>query len=162
MDKPSVYLETSVISYYTSRFSRDLIVAGHQQITREWVDVHLGRFDAYASEIVVDECSKGDSTAAQARLEFLDSVEMLELTSNVLALARSFVDACVIPKPYSEDALHIATATSHGIDYLVTWNCKHIANAQIWNGLRRVSGGMGFELPIICTPEELMEDCDVR
>ena len=82
----------------------------------------------------------------------------MELNPDVLELAKRFVNEGSVPKPYSEDALHIAIATCHGIDYLVTWNCKHIANAQIWSKLRYISNNAGYELPIICTPEELMED----
>jgi predicted nucleic acid-binding protein len=158
MDNSSVYLETSVISYYTSKVSRDLVIAGHQQITRDWVENHLRRFDSFVSEIVVEECSRGDSKAAAARLEFLNEIGILELNPDVLDLAKKFVDEGSVPKPYSEDALHIAIATCHGIDYLVTWNCKHIANAQVWSKLRFISNSAGYELPIICTPEELMED----
>jgi hypothetical protein len=161
MDKPSVYLETSVISYYSSRFSRDLIIAGHQQLTRDWIDNHLHRFDAFVSEIVVEECSIGDPDAATARLKFLNGLGTLGLNSDVLALAKKLVEAGSVPKPFGEDALHIAIATCHGMDYLVTWNCKHIANAQIWGRLRQVINSVGYELPVICTPEELMEDKDV-
>ena len=156
MTKQSVYLETSVISYYASRFSRDLVVAGHQQITRDWLDNHAKKFELFTSEIVIRECSVGDKNASNVRLLLLDNFKFLELIEEALDLAKIFVGEGAIPKKAGEDSLHIALATVHGIDYLVTWNCKHIANAQIRSKLERIANRAGYELPAICTPEELM------
>jgi predicted nucleic acid-binding protein len=156
MVKQSVYLETSVISYYTSRFSRDLVVAGHQQITREWLDRHAHRFHFFTSEIVIRECSGGDKGAAKARLSILDDFQIIGLRDDALHLSKVFIRERAFPKKAAVDALHIALATVHGIDYLVTWNCKHIANAQIRSKLEKMANECGYELPTICTPEELM------
>jgi predicted nucleic acid-binding protein len=156
MVKQSAYLETSVISYYTSRFSRDLVVAGHQQITREWLDNYANRFHFFTSEIVIRECSGGDNAAAKVRLSILEDFQIIGLRDDALNLSKHFVKERAVPKKAGEDALHIAIATVHGIDYLVTWNCRHIANAQIRSKLERIANECGYELPTICTPEELM------
>src|SRR3989338_6488452 len=152
----TVYIETSVVSYLISNPSRDLVTAGHQQITREWWLSHLPKFRAYISELVFREASGGDQTAAKKRLDAVKDFPMLELTEDVLELAGSFIKKGPIPKNSIEDALHIAIATNHGIDYLVTWNCAHIANAQMRMKIAQICREFGYECPTICTPEELM------
>jgi predicted nucleic acid-binding protein len=154
--KQSVYLETTIVSYYTSRPSRDLVVAGHQQITKDWIDSQSQEFDVFISELVINECSDGDISAAQQRLQCIEKYAVLTLKPEVPALARELVDSGVIPSKCPEDAIHIALATLHGIDYLLTWNCKHIANAQLRTSLEKIVSNHGYILPVICTPEELM------
>jgi hypothetical protein len=131
-------------------------VAGHQQITREWLDNFGRRFHFYTSEIVIRECSGGDPGAAKVRLSILNEFHIIGLKDDALNLSKLFIKEKAVPKKAAEDALHIALATVHGIDYLVTWNCKHIANAQIRSKLERIANEYGYELPTICTPEELM------
>jgi predicted nucleic acid-binding protein len=155
--KPKAYVETSVVSYLTAWPSRDVVIAGHQQSTRDWWDICPANFELVASEIVVQEAAAGDAEAARERLEALDSVLLLEITEDALALARQLVGEGAIPSKATEDALHIALAAVHGIDYLVTWNCKHIANATMRSKIEDVCRSAGYEPPIICTPEELLE-----
>jgi predicted nucleic acid-binding protein len=154
--KESIYLETTIISYYSSRPNRDIVIAGHQQITKDFVDKSALRYDIFVSELVIEECKSGDKEAAILRLELLKTFKLLELNDAALSLAKSLVSSKIVPNQYAEDALHIALATIHGMDYLVTWNCKHIANAHIRNKLEKAIRKNGYILPVICTPEELM------
>lgn len=156
--KPKVYLETSVISYLTSRPSRDLIVAGHQQTTQDWWAERRHAFHLVASQLVMNEASSGDVEAAKARLEVLASVELLEAREDGHELAVALVADGPIPTVAAEDALHIAIAVTHGVEYLLTWNCKHIANASMRSSIDRICRRHGYEPTILCTPEELLED----
>ena len=153
----SVYIETSVISYLTARISRDLIVAGHQQITQEWWDNILPKLNAFISEAVILEASKGDVNAVKMRMQKLKHLKILEINSDVQTLADLYSIRLKIPKKAAMDALHLATASWHGMDYLVTWNCAHIANARTELLMRQINSEKGIETPVICTPEELME-----
>jgi hypothetical protein len=155
--KSSVYVETSVISYLTGQPSRDVIVAGRQALTIEWWGTCRQRFDVFVSALVVTEAEDGDPTAAQKRLGAIEGVPALDVTDEAKALARRMVDGGPIPKEYPEDALHIAVCALNGMDYLVTWNCTHLANATIRRQVERFLDVAGFVCPVICTPEELME-----
>ncbi|MCK5679685.1 type II toxin-antitoxin system VapC family toxin [bacterium] len=154
--KPKVYIETSVISYLTGKISRDLIVAGHQQITNEWWSERKNDFDMYISQLVVQEASGGDPVASQKRLKALKELPLLEMNKQVADLSQIFVNVGVVPERAVEDSVHIATATIHKINYLLTWNCKHIANAEIRTSIYKVCKQSGYIAPIICTPEELL------
>jgi predicted nucleic acid-binding protein len=151
-----VYLETSVISYLVSRPSRDLVVAAHQQITRQWWEECRESFQLYVSQMVIQEAGSGDPAAAQRRLGELVAIPLLGLTDEAQALARELIENGALPRQAVEDALHIALATVHGMDYLLTWNCRHIANARMREAVVSVCMMRGYEPPVICTPEELM------
>lgn len=154
--KPKLYIETSTISYLVARPSRDLIIAANQQVTHEWWDTRRTEFDLYVSQIVIDEASEGDQEAAQQRLDKLKDIPLLELKIEALQLAEKFIQQQALPEKASQDALHISVATIYGMDYLLTWNCKHIANAMIIKKISRIATQRGYELPTICTPHELM------
>ena len=154
--KPKAYIETSVISYLTARPSRDLITAAHQQLTIDWWEDRRTDFDLYVSQLVVREASAGDEIAARRRMEAIQQIPLLELNEEALILARSLVEDGPLPAKASEDALHIAVATVHGMDFLLTWNCKHIANAEMRNLIVEVCRSQGYEPAITCTPEELL------
>lgn len=151
-----VYVETSIVSYLTARPSRDLIVAGHQQVTHEWWRTHRSRFHLYASQLVIREASGGDPEAADARLRALDGLALLEILPTAVTLSQALVARGALPQKATADALHIAVAAAHGIEYLLTWNCKHIANAEIRPLIERTCRAHGVEPPVLCTPEELM------
>lgn len=153
----TVYVESSVVSYLRSRISRDLVLAARQQETRDWWEDDRRRYEVYASEIVVREISRGDREAAAERLEALRDVPNLDLNEESYSLAEVLLDSGAIPKEYPEDALHIAVATVHGIDYLLTWNFRHINNAAHRSAIEHAVRAHGFECPVICTPEELTE-----
>ncbi|PSB62910.1 DNA-binding protein [filamentous cyanobacterium CCP1] len=152
----AVYIETSILGYLTARPSRDLVVAANIEITREWWDTRRSDFQLYTSQAVVKETSQGDAQIATQRLEIIRDLELLELNQSVLDLAEQFLERSSLPAKADVDAVHIATATIHGMDYLLTWNCKHIANAQIQKKLAEISFDSGYELPILCTPYELL------
>lgn len=153
--KPLVYLETSVVSYLAARPSRDLIVAAHQQITQQWWD-QKGSWTLYTSRLVVTEASGGDIDAAAKRIELLQGVPQLALTSDVEMLVEQLMKFAALPATALEDAFHIGLAIAHGMDFLVTWNCTHIANATKRNLISKIAGNAGYVMPVICTPEELL------
>lgn len=158
MTKPAVYLETSVVGYATSRLSRDLVVAAHQQITREWFASRARGYDLFVSQMVVHEASGGDEEAARERMAFLQGIPRLGVTTGAGELAAKLVESGAVPRNAAEDALHIAVAAVHGVDYLLTWNCRHIANAAMRQAIEAACREAAYEPPVICTPEELMND----
>ena len=151
-------METSVISYLTSRLSRDLIVAGHQQITQEWWANQRDKFEVFVSQTVLEEATVGDQEAAQQRLGVIESLSLLEISEEAVALAKDLIRIGPLPEKAEVDALHIAIAVTNRVDYLLTWNCKHLANAALRNGIEHVCRSRGYDPVIICTPEELLED----
>jgi predicted nucleic acid-binding protein len=156
--KGKVYVETSVISYLTSRLSRDLIVAGHQQITQEWWANHRDKFELFVSQTVLEEIAGGDQEAAQQRLSVIESLPLQEITEEAIALAKDLVRLGPLPEKAAVDALPIAIAVTNKVDYLLTWNCKHLANAALRSRIERVCRARGYDPVVICTPEELLED----
>lgn len=153
--KKSVYIETSIVSYLTARGSRDLVLAARQQLTGEWWDDCRQSFDLFTSPLVLKEASQGDPSAAARRMDVLHGIPELELGDEVVALAEALMKAGALPEMANEDALHIAIAAVSRMDYLLTWNCRHIDNAQMKPIIRSVCSGQGFVCPEICTPEEL-------
>jgi len=154
--KPKLYLESTIPSYLTAWPSRDLIVAGHQQVTHEWWRNRKDDFDIYISQFVLDEAGAGDPEASRKRLAAIEGFEQLDITEEVSNLAAAIIASGVIPQNSPTDAAHIAIAAVHGMQFLITWNCAHIANAEIASVIERVCRSHGFECPVICTPEELM------
>jgi hypothetical protein len=156
LTKPKVYLETTIVSYLTASPSRDIVQAAHQQITREWWE-RRQQFDLFVSQAVITEAHRGDAVAAARRLAALEDVAVLEVTEDATKLAGAFLDQHALPAKAALDALHIAVAVVMGMDYVLTWNCTHIANAAIRPKLEDACRKLGYEPPVICTPEELME-----
>ncbi len=154
--KESVYIETSILGYLTARPTKNLILAANIEITRDWWDSCSNDFTLYISQIVLDEVAQGDAEIAAKRLELIQNLALLELNQNIKNLAAQFLLKSNLPPKASDDASHIAAATVYGLDYLLTWNCKHIANAQIQKKLSQISTEFGYELPTICTPYELL------
>lgn len=155
--KPSVYLETTVFGYLAMRGSGMLRVAANQQTTRDWWDEHRQRFDLFISRFVIDECSDGDPAAAQERLAYLEGIPLLQLPEDTGSLAASLLSGVPLPEKARVDALHISVAAVNGIQYLLTWNCKHIANPSMRPRIERLCRELGYEPPTICTPQELLE-----
>ncbi len=155
-----VYVETSVISYLTARPSTNIIVAAHQHLTRRWWN-QRDQFELLTSELVLEEASLGDPALAKKRLALLEELHALGITDEASALAHAILRASVLPAKAFADALHISTAAVHSLDYLVTWNCSHIANAQLLPRVRAVVEKAGYPMTFVCTPEELLgEDHD--
>lgn len=156
--KASVYLETTVVSYYTAWPSQNLIIAAHQQITHEWWRTRLHDFDIFISQFILDEAGQGDSKASEDRLKELESFELLEVTEKALEIAQSIMEIKgFIPEKAATDAAHIGMAAAHGIHFLLTWNCKHLANAEMSDRVAQVCDQHDRVCPVICTPEELLE-----
>ena len=153
----TVYLETSIIGYLTSRPSRDLITAANQQLTRDWWDEHGEQYSLYVSETVIAEISAGDPQAAQERLDAIGDIPILDVTEDAENLADKLLKQVPLPHNAEIDALHIAIATVNGINFLLTWNCAHIANAALQPQIAAICRSAGYEPPTICTPQQLME-----
>ncbi|MDH4187060.1 MAG: type II toxin-antitoxin system VapC family toxin [Nitrospira sp.] len=151
----SVYVETSVISYYAARPSQDIVTAARQTITQEWWNEARGRYESYISVLVVEEAKAGDAVAAQRRSDALSGLPILEINDATVSLAKHLIDGGLIPETSAEDALHIAVATVHGMDFLLTWNFRHINNAEMKARIGAAIEALGYECPIICSPEEL-------
>jgi hypothetical protein len=151
-----VYLETTIISYLTARPSRSVLSAAHQQITVDWWTRRRHDFDLLVSELVLREAEAGDPEAARRRLEILAGLPRLTLTKEAIELAADFLRKGLLPEKAAEDGMHIAIATAHDVDYLLTWNCAHIANPEIQERLAKFLYERGLVLPFICTPEELL------
>jgi predicted nucleic acid-binding protein len=156
--KSKVYIETSIVSYLTGRRSRDLVIAAHQELTRQWWEERAGQFVLVISELVQQEAARGDPEASRIRITALDGIDILRVNDEAVSLAERLVSAELIPKESAADAFHIALAAVHGIDYLLTWNCKHLANASRRSRIEAFIKDAGFISSVICTPEELMED----
>jgi predicted nucleic acid-binding protein len=155
-NKKSIYIETSIISYLTARPSSDLLAAAWQKITIDWWDTQRNRFNLYASEVVIEEAGRGDEIAVARRLEALTGISLLTITDEVLSFSEILIQNGVLPKKAIGDSLHIALAAVHGIDYLLTWNYRHIINAEMKPLIRSACLENKYAYPEICTPQELM------
>ncbi len=156
--KPKVYIETTIISYLTAWRSPQLVMAAHQEATRNWWDDDRQYFDLFISEAVIQEVSAGDADAPERRMKALDGISELQLTEEAQLLAKALIEKGELPAKAAIDALHIAIATVNGMDYLLTWNCKHIANATLRVSMESICLEEGYILPVICTPLELIEE----
>ena len=155
--KPSVYIETTIPSYLTAWQSPQIVMAARQQITHDWWNNHRDNFDLFISQVVLDESGGGDPDASAKRLEVLRGIDVLEPPENVGQIVDALLKQVPLPENAANDALHIAISVGNGIDYLLTWNCRHIANATLHTRMEAVCETLGFELPTICTPEQLIE-----
>jgi predicted nucleic acid-binding protein len=154
----TVYVETTVVGTIAGRVHPDLTIAARQTITRRWWATATSRYRLLISQLVLDECAGGDPMAAKERLEEINALPLVDITEQVRDLADDLMASGAIPASEPRDALHIAVAAVHGIEYLVTWNFKHIANATMRGRIESACRDAGFEPPIICTPEELAGD----
>jgi hypothetical protein len=154
--KPRVYLETTIPSLLTAWPSRDVLIAGQQQATRDWWNERRRRYDLFVSVLVMTEVERGDVTAAKERITMLQECQVLPYPIEAEELTRALLSSRLIPAKAETDAAHVAIAAVYGMDFLLTWNCRHIANAAIVEKLRDVCAGKGFPAPVICTPHELM------
>lgn len=152
-----VYVETTVVSYLTAKPSRDIMIASHQEATRELWPELLTKYDAYISALVFEEAKRGDPDQAKMRLAAIEPFPLLDIDDEARSLAENFIAKKAIPAEYPEDALHIALAAVNGIDVLITWNFAHLNNPFTRKMIRQIVEGEGFVCPEICSPEELME-----
>ena len=156
----SICIESSVVSYLAARPSRDLVVAGNQQVTRDWGETRRGECELFVSDVVVEECAAGDPTAASERGVFLAGLSVLTTTEEAEALADAQLSAMALPQTAALDALHIGVTAVNGIDILLMWNCAHIANPFMQPQITAACMEFGVIPPIICTPLQLIEASD--
>jgi hypothetical protein len=154
--KASVYIETTIVSYLVAQPTKDLIQAAHQQVTRDWWATR-DRFDLYVSAAVVAEARRGDTSAAARRIGELRDIPMLTSGPGTGVLVRSLLRSGALPTTARVDAAHVAIAAINGVDFLLTWNLRHLANAAVRGKIDEACRRAGLVPPIICTPEELME-----
>lgn len=152
---PSVYVETSLLSYLTARPSTDLIVAANQELSRQWWELRRSEYRLCVSDLVTDEAARGNPEAASRRLKIASKLEHIDFDEESIRLSRKILESGIIPTKADTDAAHVAVSARHGMNYLATWNCRHIANATIMRRLVDLLSGEGYELPIICTPYAL-------
>lgn len=154
----SVYLETSILSYLRSRPSSQVIVAARQLLTHQWWNDERLKYELVVSQYVIDEASLGDPTLSADRLAAIQNIPVLPPDPVIPQIASEILAKAILPTKAQLDALHIAAAAFHRVEYLLTWNCKHIANARILPRIQKLLNGMSIPMPTICTPEELLED----
>jgi predicted nucleic acid-binding protein len=152
----TVYLETTFVGHLAGRLHPDAIVAARQLATRKWWTSESARYILYVSQLVLDECASGDPSAASERLQEIQSLDLLAATLPVDELAKDLIAGNAIPSSEPRDAFHVAIAAVHGMNYLLTWNFKHIANAALRHRIEEICRDVGYEPPVICTPDELM------
>ncbi len=155
--KPRLYLETTIPSYLVARRSRDLRLAADQETTEEWWETHRQNYELFISEAVLDEASDGDPTFATKRLAVLEGLPRLGAISAADALVARLLDEQIIPAVAAPDAVHVAMAAVHGMDFLLTWNCRHIHNPVLERRIQAACRACGFACPVICSPSELLE-----
>lgn len=157
MSRPTAYIETTVIGHLVGRMLAEPIVAGRQTVTRQWWPTAIVKYRFFVSKVVADECAAGDPDAADERLAVLDTLEFLATSPSVDELAGKLISKFAVPKTEPRDAIHISLAAVNGVDYLVSWNFRHIVNPTTRSAIERVCRDAGFVPPMICTPDELME-----
>jgi predicted nucleic acid-binding protein len=153
----SAYIETTVIGHLTGRILDDQIIAGRQRVTRLWWPIAIKEYELFVSSVVADECSAGNADAAAERMEIVNSLSFLEITPITDQLAADLIAQYAVPATEPRDALHIAISAVNGIEYLVSWNFKHIVNPKTRSAIERVCEDAGYSPPMICTPDELLE-----
>ena len=157
MTRPTAYIETTVIGHLVGRILADPIVAGRQAVTRQWWPSATTKYRLFVSSVVADECGAGDPEAAKERIAVLDSLEFIATSPAVDQLARNLIEEFAVPKTEPRDAVHISLSAVNGLEYLVSWNFKHIVNPTTRAAIERVCRNAGFVPPMICTPDELLE-----
>ncbi len=154
MDK--VYIETSIVSHAAAWPSRDVAIAGLQQQARDWWANERHKFELVTSQLTLDEAADGDPLAATDRLKMLDGLPLVDISGDVQALAQQIIEAHVMPEKAAADALHVAAAALAGVDYLLTLNCKHIANAHELPRIYQLLDREGLGQLLICTPAQFL------
>lgn len=156
----ALFIETTIPSYYVARPSRNVVQLARQELTREWWDFHRSGYELFTSQVVLDEAGDGDAAMAEERLKLLVTIPLLDISEQVDDLADELMRSAILPPAAARDALHIACAAVHQMQFLLTWNCKHIANPHLQDRTRSCFSRHGIDLPVICTPEEFIGDDD--
>jgi len=154
--KAKLYLETTIPSYYVARPSRDLVLSAHQKLTRRWWKERFRDFEVFISDVVLDEISRGEPAMIAKRVKLVKELPLLAATDEARRLAEALIKSGPLPVKAARDAAHIALSAVHGMHFLLTWNCRHIANAEMLRHIERVCGRYGFNCPVVCTPDEML------
>ena len=154
--KAKLYMESTIPSYYVARPSHDVIMVAKQKLTRDWWDTRIKDFEIFVSDSVMDEISAGEAAMARKRIELLQPFTLLATNDRVIEVAEALIHGGPLPKKAARDATHIALSAVHRMHFLLTWNCTHIANAQMFAQMRTICQAHGFDCPVICTPGELL------
>jgi hypothetical protein len=154
----TLYVETSIVSYLRQRPISQVVMAARQLLTHQWWDEERRNYELVTSQYVLDEAGEGEPSLAAARLELLKGIPLLPLDPGIVVIADEILSRAILPPKAPIDALHIAVVAYHRIQYLLTWNCKHLANARILPRVHEVLADLGYPIPIICTPEEMVSD----
>lgn len=152
----TVYIETTIVGHLGGRILNDALIALRQRSTRLWWTAQSSRYKCFVSLLVIDECSAGNAASAEERLRIISNLDVLGGSPEADELANALLNSKAIPVSEPRDAMHISLAATNGVKYLLTWNFKHIANAQLRSKIEGTCRANGFEPPIICTPDELM------
>jgi hypothetical protein len=155
--KPTVYLETTIPSYLTAWASRDLVVAGHQKSTMDWWRDSRHTYDLIVSDVVMIEVAQGDPVAAKGRLDKVRDLPQLVTTPLVRGLAEDYIKLLRLPADAFPDAFHLALSVVNAVDYLLTWNCRHLANPRVMRTITQENAARGLAVPLIVTPEQLLQ-----
>ncbi len=155
---PTVYIETSIVSYLRQRPSSQVVMAARQLLTHQWWNNERANYELVVSQYVIDESSAGDPVLAEERLASLEGIPLLPLEAEIVEIAEEIMNRAILPPKARTDALHIAIVAHHRIQYLLTWNCRHIANAKILPRIYEVLSDLSIPAPVICTPEEMLSD----
>lgn len=156
MEKPTLYMETTIPSFLLAKPSRNLVANGRQELTRAWWRRDHARFEVFISETVLEEAMRGNRTAAAERLEFLKQFPMISANDDVRRLTGIYIARHIVPEVKPGDAVHLALTVIHRVQFLCTWNFKHLANAFMLQRLRNLHEKLGLFTPQVCTPEELL------
>lgn len=159
---PTLYVETSIVSYLRQQPSVRVITAARQLLTHQWWNQERSKYELVTSQYVIDEASDGEPSLAEARLRALKGIPLLPAEAGVQGIADEIMARAILPPKAVFDALHIAITAHHEIDYLLTWNCRHIANGKILSRVHAVLHDLAVPIPVICTPEELVDDAEAE
>ena len=155
---PTVYLETSVISYLAARTSQEAVVAARQHETHRWWNLRRHEYRLFVSELVIEEASDGNPEEAAKRIALIHDLEALSITEAAKSLASALIIAGSLPAKATNDAIHASVCAANAVDFLVTWNLRHLVNAPMRRNIEQVFRKSGYVPPAICTPEELLGD----
>ena len=161
MPKPWVYVETTIPSFYHEERTAPGIVA-RREWTRQWWDVAPDRYELFTSPAVLDELAGDIPERSAKRLALIHDLPLLPVESSIAEIVEAYIRHKLMPADPGGDALHLALASYHKCDFLLTWNCQHLANANKFKHIRRLNAMLGLFVPAVVTPLELLGGSDEK
>ena len=157
MPKPRVYVETTIPNfYYDFRDSPEVVL--RREVTRRWWETAGGRYELVTSGVVLDELANGTSDRVPLRLALLVGIPALTYVPQVTGIVQTYIKHKLMPAKPPEDAWHLALASFHGCDLIITWNCRHLANPNKAGHIRRINTLLGLSVPRLVTPLDLLAE----